>query len=272
MGTPSAEGAHELQAFTDVISRSLVYVVIDFDGYLSNGTAVLVKYNDRVYIASALHVFGDDPQDVSKYWAAARFRFRDAGPIKHHESRSFPISELLVDAGISIPLTKSPLVSVKHDLIAAELPESFVVPPAAVPFDLAGHVNRRDLEPGMSLIMAGTPFNGAVRTPDGSQVLHPFLEHVRYDPGIDTSRLPSSYRRDDHLLFSFSLANDAIEPQGFSGAPVWVQDATRSEIWAAYPVLAGIAVSYHRRHNLIQTVKGTHLLTLLDSGTLGESA
>lgn len=272
MSTPSNEGRHQVEAFVDSISRSLVFVVIQSNGKVSNGTAVLVQYRGRRFIVSALHVFNEPGLEIRARWNAARFRFRDPAPINFHESLNALHPKLEAREGIAIPLESEPVIDRKHDLIAAELPPDFSVSSGAEAFEIESHTLLGDPGKGASIVVAGTPFSERVEVASGDTVLHPFLEHVVYDPDVDRSRLPFSWTQEDHLVFKFSLTQDGVEPHGFSGAPVWVQGSRGSSLWTASPEFAGIVCGYHRRENLIQVMRAKHVLALLERACSSETA
>ncbi len=267
MGIPSSQGKHEVQAFLDNISHSVVYVVIQTSNEVGNGTCLLLDYKGTRFVASALHVFAprtNTAEEAKESCLKARFKFRDLGSLQYHETLNIPLSSFTPDMGVFISPVNL-LLDKKHDLFAIELPSEFQVPEPARPVEISNQSFTGELTKGLSLVIAGSPIGGAVEALSGDRILHPFLEHSIYDPDLDTSKLPLStfYRAEDHFLFPYSLQLEGIAPGGFSGAPVWIQGQVLSNVWYPIPAVAGIVLSYYKSSELIQAVKVKHLLALL---------
>jgi hypothetical protein len=90
MSIPSTEGTYQVEAFTQRVSRCVVFMFTQSpNGTLSVGTGFLVQYRERKYFVSALHNFfynDGGREQVIRCWEAARFKFRDASPIGFVES------------------------------------------------------------------------------------------------------------------------------------------------------------------------------------------
>jgi hypothetical protein len=67
----------------------------------------------------------------------------------------------------------------------------------------------------------------------------------------------------------YSLAQDGIEPNGFSGAPIMVpKEPSAGELWTASPYVVGVALRYfkkntRRKDDLLMAVKISTVIDLL---------
>jgi hypothetical protein len=75
---------------------------------------------------------------------------------------------------------------------------------------------------------------------------------------------PSSYDPRRHFLIRFDPREEGSRPHGYSGTGVWYQSATKREIWAADPVLAGIQKAWHSESNLMICIKSEVVHQFLD--------
>jgi hypothetical protein len=264
---PSTEGKYQLEAMIQRISQAIGFFVVPTPGTSepSPGTGVLVQLQGRKYFVSALHCFFHDVggnEQVVQSWNATRFRFRNGQPLGSTESLHDAAQRVLPDVGISLPVAESDLlINTKNDLIAAR-----VTPGNALAheefFDLESEAFAGELTEGISLFMLGVPRASHVNVPGYGPTLIPQVEHVRFDPNIDTSGLAMSDKSPNYLYMPYSLTQDGIDPHGFSGAPIFVTKKP-TEVWTASPHIVGIAQRFVRKPGILVVRKISVLVDLL---------
>lgn len=259
-----ARSLKEREAFITRASSCVVFLqTLSPDNNPSVGTGVLLMYGERLYIMSALHVFKFDDGDLKRAQRASRFKFGCGPSLSILKAGDTAPHATPLDFGVPLPLESQPLVDSKYDLIALRLEDGFETPEFASALEVETGLHRGELQKGDSLLTLGDPWAGRQKLPNGGEALMPYVDHVKYDPDIDSSRLPHWYSQEDHFLFPYDLSSVGIEPNGFSGAPVWKHEESKKMIWAANPKLVGIVLSFAKERSVIIAVKASRLLPLL---------
>lgn len=255
---PTPEGKHQVAAFVQRFTRAVGIFIVPNpqDGSASSGTGFLVQLNGKKYFVSASHNFFNDAggrDQVIKSWEATRFGFRDGTPLESVESLNAAARRAESVRGITMPLSLPGglLIDDEHDLIAARIDPSLEGLAHAEFIDLDSESYTRPLTPGLSLLMFGVPLNSQVYAPGAGPTLVPQLEYVRFDPDVEKSGMIGKYDSPNYFFMPYSLAQDGIEPNGFSGAPIMVnKEPSAGELWTASPHVVGIALRYFRKNSL----------------------
>jgi hypothetical protein len=255
------------RAFVDSVSHSMVYLLHqELGGPPSSGAAVLLRFKGRTFIVSALHNFdfqGRNRAALTRTWNETQFKFRDEGTLAFHSGRELP-ARYNVQHGARLATDRHMLTNTDHDLIAVRLEEGEVVSEHVYPIELENSAHTGEIHEGAPLITLGMPFSGAMRLPDGRNVLYPHTFEVPYDPALaSTISLPARLNREDYIFYKYENVEGGVEPGGYSGAPVWSLHAVSDkELWYAKPVVVGIVLRHHESRNAIRAVKVQHLVDL----------
>lgn len=265
-----AKNQNAFHAFGERASNSVLFIETNNNERTSPGigTGLLVQYHGRLYIVSALHVFdiGDgSDQAINEAQKSAIYRYKLNEPIKFRNlSELVNLNEVHLSPHTPTPLKENPLVNRKLDLIALRLSEGISPSNPNVALNLETSSCLK-LEDGMSLITLGIPVAGGKKLPSGETVLAVYPDHVRYDPSVNTSNLSSAFNPENKFVFHYSLYDDGIDPNGFSGAPVWANRDSTSTIWHVNPCVAGIVIQVYPRSRLLMAVKAEFVISLLDT-------
>jgi len=268
---PSPEGRHQVDALIQRISKAIGFFILPTPESRkpSPGTGTLVQFRGRKYFVSALHCFFHDiggNKQVIESWNAARFKFRDANPLGRTESLHEAVQRVEPDLGSGLPLSLPGglLTDSKHDLIAVRIQPSHDAVAHAEFIDLESEIFTKELTAGLSLLALGAPLDSQVSVPRFGQTLIPQLEHVRFDPDIDTSGMAHENYSPTYFYMHYSLTQDGIYPHGFSGAPVFVnKEPTPDGVWAVSPHIVGIVQRFSRSKSLLIARKISTLIDLL---------
>jgi hypothetical protein len=145
-----------------------------------------------------------------------------------------------------------------------------MIPSAARPIVLEERQYTGDIKKGAPLVTIGTPFDGALKLPNGQRALHPHKFEVPYDPDVPKPQIKSKYLTSDYLLYPYAHRREGVSPHGYSGAPVWsfedIEDVASTAIWSVRPRIAGIVIKHFGHSNLIGAVRIQRLIALLESG------
>ena len=272
MSIPSSEGRHQVEAFTQRVSQSVVFMFTQSpNGKISVGTGFLVQYRERKYFVSALHNFfyGDGGREqVIRCWEAARFKFRDVSQIGFVESLNFAVERLKPDLGVPLPhsFPNGLFIDVKHDLIAVRVDSLLGVFASAAFLNLEEESYTDELNAETHLLTIGMPFDAQVEIPGVGRALVPTLDHVTFNPNVDKSRVSSRLCTQDYFLVPYSLGQDEIEPHGFSGAPIFSQShSSPSIVWTPAPRVVGVVMEWLRKLDLIAALRIGIVISLLES-------
>lgn len=268
---PSPEGRHQVDAVLQRVSKAIGFFIVPTPGTEkpSPGTGTLVQFRGRTYFVSALHCFFHDiggDEQVIQSWNAARFKFRDAYPLGRTESLHEAAQRVQPNLGRSLPLSVPGglLIDTKHDLIAVRIHPSHGAVAHAEFIDLASEVFTKELTAGLSLMALGAPLDSQVSVPGFGQTLIPQLEHVRFDPDIDTSGMAHENYSSTYFYMHYSLSQDGIYPHGFSGAPVFVnKEPAPDGVWTVSPHIVGIVQRFSRSKSLLIARKISTVIDLL---------
>lgn len=272
MSVPTTEGKYQVEAFTHRVSRSVVFMFTQSpNDKLSVGTGFLVQFRGRRYFVSALHNFFYDDggrEQVIRCWDAARFKFRDAPPIGFVESLNFAVQRLKPDLGVPLPhlFPNGLFIDAKHDLIAVRVNSLLEEFASAVFLKLEEESFTDELNAEIHLLTIGMPFDAQVEIPGVGRALVPTLDHVKFNPNVDKSRVPSRLCTQDYFLVPYSLGQDEIEPHGFSGAPIFSQShSSPSIVWTPAPRVVGVVMEWLRKLDLIAALRIGIVISLLES-------
>jgi hypothetical protein len=132
--------------------------------------------------------------------------------------------------------------------------------------DLESECFTRELTTGLTLVMVGVTLSSTASAPWMLPTLIPQTERVEFDSDLDTDGMTHNWYSPDYFFMPFSLAEDGIDPHGFSGAPIFVNKEPGEEgLWIASPHVIGIVLRYFRKKKLIVAVKIQTVIELLKS-------
>jgi hypothetical protein len=210
------------RAFVDSVSHSMVYLLHQEPGASpGSGAAVLLRFKERTYIVSALHNFdfqGRDSAALIRTWNETQFKFRDEGTLAFHSGRELP-ARYNLKHGARLAKDRHMVTNPDHDLIAVPLEPGEAISEHVYPIELESCAHTGEIQDGAPLITLGMPFGGAMRLPDGRNVLYPHTFEVPYDPGIaSTISLPARLNREDYIFYKYENIEQGVEPGGYSGS------------------------------------------------------
>jgi len=270
MADPTTEDDFQMTAFTEQIFRSVVlFYSVPNDKELVVGSGVLLSYKGQKYLVSAFHNFGLDDQglpEVVHAWNAARFKLTDGKPLSFEDNSKIPAHRMSIDRGI--PLTVSDPDQVKidkpHDLVAVRLSATGKQYDAVHFVDLDTEAFNGELQKDMDLVIVGNPFSGVVPISNGQKALVAHLDHVLYDPTIDTSRVASRYLSPDYMFMPFSLHKESVLPAGFSGAGVFTHVPPPDDgVWVAGSRVVGVVLRHFERQQMLLVVRTETIIKFL---------
>ncbi len=272
---PSPEGRHQVEAIVQRISKAIGFFIVPTPGTTepSSGTGTLVQWQGTKYFVSALHCFFHDiggNEQVIRSWNATRFRFRDEHQLGRTESLNEAVQRVQPDIGINIPVLAREdfFIDIKHDLIAVRIPSALSAFVHAEFIDLETEAFTRELTAGISLVVLGAPIASRVSVPGLGEVLIPQLEHVRYDPNIDTSGMAADIYSPSNFYIPYSLTKDGIAPHGFSGAAVFVnKEPALDGVWSVSLHIAGVVQKFSRLKGFLIARKIGTVIDLLNTGS-----
>jgi hypothetical protein len=276
--TPTPEGKNQVEALTQRFTKAVGYFIVPHvqDGTASPGTGLLVQFRGKRYFVSASHNFFNDAggrDQAIRSWEAARFGFRDEAPLGRVESLNEAERRVKSDHGIKVPLSLPGglLIDNKHDLIAVEIDPSFEGVASAEFVNLESECFTGELPPGLSLVLLGVTLSSQMYAPGAGPTLIPQLEHVRFDPYLEKSGMTHECYSPEYFFLPYSLAQDGIDPHGFSGAPIFAnKESAPGELWTASPHVVGIVLRFFKKNSvrsrdLLMAVKINTVIDLLDS-------
>jgi len=272
---PSSEGRHQVDAIIQRISKAVGFFIVPTPGTEepSSGTGTLVQWQGTKYFVSALHCFFHDMggnEQVIRSWNAARFRFRDEHQLGRTESLHDAAQRVQPDIGRNIPVSAKEdfFIDIKHDLIAVRIPPTLSAFAHAEFIDLETEAFTKDLTAGISLVVLGAPIASRVSVLGFGETLIPQLEHVRYDPNIDTSGMTDDIYSPSNFYMPYSLTQDGIAPYGFSGAAVFVnKEPAPDGVWSVSPHIVGIVQQFSKRKGFLIARKISTIIDLLNTGS-----
>ncbi len=271
---PSPEGSHQVDAFVQRFSKAVCFLIAPdpTDGSASPATAFLVQFKGQKYVVTALHNFFHDvggKEQVIQSWEATRFGFRDLSSLERVESMNVAAMRVKSERGTRLPLSSPDelLIDEKHDLLAVKVDPSWKEMEHVAFVDLESECFTRELTTGLSLIMVGVTLSSTVSTVSTPWVLPtliPQLERAVFDSDLDTQGMTHNWYSPDYFFIPFSLADDGIDPHGFSGTPIFVnKEPAKGELWIASPHVVGIVLRYFRKKKLVVAVKIQTVIELL---------
>jgi hypothetical protein len=98
------------------------------------------------------------------------------------------------------------------------------------------------------------------------------VERAEFDPALETSGMTHECYSPEYFFLPYSLAQDGINPHGFSGAPIFANKETGpGGLWTASPHVVGMVLRYFKKNrlrsrDLLMAVKISTVIDLLDSG------
>jgi hypothetical protein len=270
---PSPEGSHQMDAFVQRFSKAVCFFIapVPTDGSASPATALLVLFKDQKYLVTALHNFFHDlggKEQVIQSWQVTRFGFRDQSPLERVESMNVAAMRAKPERGTMLPLSSPDdlLIDEKHDLLAVKVSTSWRELEHVAFVDLESECFTRELTTGLTLVMVGVTLSSTASAPWMLPTLIPQTERVEFDSDLDTDGMTHNWYSPDYFFMPFSLAEDGIDPHGFSGAPIFVNKEPGEEgLWIASPHVIGIVLRYFRKKKLIVAVKIQTVIELLKS-------
>jgi hypothetical protein len=275
---PTPEGFNQIEALAQRFMKAVGFFIVPHqqDGSASPATGFLVQFQGKRYFVSASHNFFNDVggrDQVIKSWGATRFKFRDDSPLERVESLNEAAARVKSYFGLSMPLSlpEGLLIDDKHDLIAVRVDPSFAAITHAEFINLESEYFTGELKSGYSLVTIGVTLSSQVDAPGAGPTLIPQLEHVRFDPDIETSGMTHDCYSPNYFFMRYSLTQDGIDPHGFSGAPIIVnKEPSAGELWTASPHVVGIALRYFKKNNrrkddLLMAAKISTVIELLKS-------
>ena len=268
---PSAEGSHQMDAFVQRFSKAVCFFIapVPTDGSASPATALLVQFKGQKYLVTALHNFFHDlggKEQVIQSWQATRFGFRDQSPLERVESMNVAAMRAKSERGTMLPLSSPDdlLIDEKRDLLAVKVGMSWKELEYVAFVDLESECFTKELVTGLSLVMVGVTLSSTVSAPWMLPTLIPQTDHVVFDSDLDTDGMTHNWYSPDYFFLPFSLADDGIDPHGFSGAPIFVnKEPGKGELWIASPHVVGIVLRYFRKKRLLVAVKIETVVELL---------
>lgn len=107
---PTPEGEHQVDALTQRFTRAVGFFIVPTpsEGKPSPGTGLLVQFQGKKYLVSALHNFFHDvggKDQVIRSWEAIRFEFRDDSPLGRVESLNQAVSRVKSEYGQTLALS-----------------------------------------------------------------------------------------------------------------------------------------------------------------------
>jgi len=126
----------------------------------------------------------------------------------------------------------------------------------------------KDLVAGTSLIALGAPIASRVHVLGFGETLIPQVEHVRYDPDMDTSGMTNDIYSPSNFYMPYSLTKDGIPPNGFSGAAIFVnKEPSPDGVWSVSPHIVGIIQQFAKRKGFLVVRKISTVIDLLNTGS-----
>lgn len=270
---PSPEGRNQVDAIIQRISKAVVFLLVPTpdSGAPSSGTGTLVEWKGKKFLVSALHCFFHDlggTAQVIRSWNATRFGFRDERGLGRTESLNEAQQRVQPGIGCTLPVSAPEdfLIDSKHDLIAVRLPHNLDALAHSEFINLGTDAFKKDLVTGISLIALGAPIASRVHVAGFGETLIPQVEHVRYDPDLDTSGMTSETYSPSNFFMPYSLTKDGIAPYGFSGAAVFVNKEPEPDgVWSVSPHIVGIIQQFAKRKGFLIVRKISAVIELLDT-------
>jgi hypothetical protein len=270
---PSSEGRYQVDAIIQRISKAVGFFIVPTPGTESpsSGTGTLVEWQGTKFFVSALHCFFHDmggTEQVIRSWNATRFGFRDEHGLGRTESLNEAQQRVQPSIGWAIPVSTQGdfLIDNKRDLIAVRIPPALDALAHAEFINLETEAFTKDLVAGTSLIALGAPIASRVHVLGFGETLIPQVEHVRYDPDIDSSGMTNEVYSPSNFYMPYSLTKDGIAPHGFSGAAVFVnKEPAPNGVWSVSPHIAGIIQQFAKRKGFLIARKISAVLDLLNT-------
>jgi hypothetical protein len=270
---PSSEGRYQVDAIIQRISKAVGFFIVPTPstGSPSSGTGTLIEWQGTKFFVSALHCFFHDmggTEQVIRSWNATRFGFRDEHGLGRTESLNEAEQRVQPNIGQTIPISAQEdfLIDSKHDLIAVRIPPALDALAHAEFINLETEAFTKNLVAGTSLIALGAPIASRVHVLGFGETLIPQVEHVRYDPYIDTSGMANDVYSPSNLFMPYSLTKDGIAPHGFSGAAVFVnKEPAPDGVWSVSPHIVGIVQQFAKRKGFLIVRKISTVIDLLNT-------
>jgi hypothetical protein len=207
---------------------------------------------------------------VIRSWNATRFGFRDEHGLGRTESMNEAEQRVQPNIGRTIPVSAQEdfLIDSKHDLIAVRITPALDALAHAEFINLETEAFTKDLVAGTSLIALGAPIASRVHVLGFGETLIPQVEHVRYDPDMDTSGMTNDIYSPSNFYMPYSLTKDGIPPNGFSGAAVFVnKEPSPDGVWSVSLHMVGIIQQFAKRKGFLVVRKISTVIDLLNTGS-----
>jgi hypothetical protein len=247
----------EYLAFTEGISRYTVGVRTDGGRGIGTGT-VLLRDRKKVLL-TADHVL--DGVDM----AQVRFYLRPEGTMIEVSVRDDVVPRpRTFTFGDTLNLTGPPARDKKNDLRTLRIADTQELSGAAKFYD-ASKLTEYEIRDGASVVILGFPVSNSAPLAPGLIALGATSDHSKYDSKLNSlSGLPSAFDPLEQFLINYTRIEDNLDPEGFSGAGVWVNGDTAGGVWRPNPVLAGVVTGYFAKKRLLLAARIGPVLRLLD--------
>jgi hypothetical protein len=247
----------EYLAFTESISSHTAGVRTH--GGTGIGTGTLLLRGGKKGLLTADHVL--DGAEMSQ----VRFYLRPEGTMREVSVRdNLAPRPRTFTLGDTLDLTGSLARDKKDDLRALRIADTQELTGAATFYD-ASKIVEYEISDGASLVILGFPVSNSSPLAPGLMALGATSDHSKYDSKLNLlPGLPSSFDPEDQFLINYSRIEDNLDPEGFSGAGVWVNGDAATEVWRPNPVLAGVVTGYFPKKRLLLAARIGAVLRVVD--------